>query len=50
MGILIEHYAGKFPLWLAPIQVKVLPISERFNSYGEKVIAGKRHGIHPQTG
>lgn len=30
IGILIEHYAGKFPLWLAPVQVKLLPISERF--------------------
>ena len=30
IGILIEHYAGKFPLWLAPVQVKILPIAERF--------------------
>lgn len=33
MGILIEHYGGKFPLWLSPVQVKLLPISERFLSY-----------------
>jgi len=33
MGILIEHFAGKFPTWLAPIQVKVLPISNKFNDY-----------------
>jgi len=33
MGILIEHYAGKFPLWLAPVQAIVLPISDKFNDY-----------------
>ncbi len=33
MGILIEHYAGKFPVWLAPVQVKILPISDKFNDY-----------------
>lgn len=37
IGILIEHYAGKFPLWLAPVQVKVLPISDKFKEYAEKV-------------
>lgn len=37
MGILIEHFAGKFPLWLAPVQVKVMPISNKFNDYAEKV-------------
>ena len=37
LGILIEHYAGAFPLWLAPIQATVLPVSEKFSSYGEKV-------------
>lgn len=31
MGNLIEHYAGKFPVWLAPVQVKILPISDKFN-------------------
>lgn len=46
IGILIEHYAGKFPLWLAPVQVKVLPISDRFFSYGEEVMhALKKNGI-----
>lgn len=34
MGILIEHYAGKFPIWLAPVQVTILPISDKFNDYG----------------
>lgn len=37
IGILIEHYAGKFPSWLAPIQVKILPIAERFHDYAYKV-------------
>lgn len=37
MGILIEHFAGAFPLWLAPEQVRVIPISERFRDYGERV-------------
>lgn len=36
IGILIEHYAGKFPLWLAPVQVKILPIAERFHDYAEE--------------
>src|SRR5207302_1830331 len=39
MGILIEHFAGAFPLWLAPEQVRVLPISEKFTDYGRKVEA-----------
>jgi threonyl-tRNA synthetase len=33
IGILIEHYAGKFPLWLSPVQVRVLTISDKFNDY-----------------
>ena len=37
IGILIEHYAGKFPLWLAPVQVKVLPISDKYIDYAKKV-------------
>ena len=36
-GVLIEHYAGAFPLWLAPVQVAVLPITDRVNEYAEKV-------------
>jgi threonyl-tRNA synthetase len=39
MGILIEHFAGAFPLWLAPEQVRVLPISEKFTDYGRRVEA-----------
>ena len=37
IGILIEHFAGKFPVWLAPVQVKVLPISDKYMDYAEKV-------------
>ncbi|MEN9951478.1 MAG: hypothetical protein RLY85_2230 [Bacteroidota bacterium] len=37
IGFLLEHYAGKFPLWLAPVQVKVLPISDKFNDYAASV-------------
>jgi threonyl-tRNA synthetase len=36
-GVLIEHYAGAFPLWLAPVQVAVLPITDRINEYAERV-------------
>ncbi len=36
-GVLIEHYAGAFPLWLAPVQVGLVPISERHHAYAEKV-------------
>jgi len=37
LGILIEHYAGAFPAWLAPVQVSVLPIADRHNDYCERV-------------
>lgn len=36
-GVLIEHYAGAFPLWLAPVQVAVLPITDRINDYAEQI-------------
>jgi threonyl-tRNA synthetase len=39
MGILIEHFAGAFPLWLAPEQARILPVSEKFSDYGRKVEA-----------
>ena len=42
IGILIEHFAGAFPLWLAPVQVAVLPVSEKFNEYAETVAAEGR--------
>jgi threonyl-tRNA synthetase len=38
LGVLIEHYAGAFPIWLAPVQVLVLPISERHQEYARQVV------------
>ncbi len=38
IGILTEHYAGKFPLWLAPVQAMVLPVSDKFLDYGAEVV------------
>lgn len=37
-GVLIEHYAGAFPLWLAPVQVSILPITDRINEYAESIL------------
>lgn len=39
VGVLIEHFAGAFPLWLAPEQVRVLPISEKSEEYAQEVLA-----------
>ncbi len=41
-GVLIEHYAGAFPLWLAPVQVAVLPITDRINEYADKIASELR--------
>ncbi len=50
IGILIEHYAGKFPVWLSPVQVKILPVSEKFADYAEKVSdALKAAGVRVET-
>ncbi len=38
IGFLLEHYAGKFPLWLAPVQVKILPISDKFMDYAKNIL------------
>ncbi len=38
IGILIEHYAGAFPVWLAPVQVKILPITDKQKEYAEKIL------------
>lgn len=38
IGFLLEHYAGKFPLWLAPLQVKILPISDKFLDYAKTLL------------
>lgn len=47
MGILIEHFAGKFPLWLSTVQVKILPISDKFVDYVKVVEASlKAEGLH----
>ena len=50
IGVLIEHFAGAFPLWLAPEQVRILPVSEKSEAYARKVeaafkAAGLRVGI-----
>lgn len=37
LAVIIEHYAGAFPLWLSPVQAVIIPISDKFNDYGEKV-------------
>lgn len=42
IGILTEHFAGKFPTWLAPTQAKVILVSEKFKEYGEKVYSALR--------
>ena len=44
IGILIEHYAGELPLWLAPVQAIVLPVSDRFNDYARAVAARAARG------
>ncbi len=49
IGILIEHFAGAFPTWLAPVQVKILPISDKFMDYGKDVLAAlKEAGIRAE--
>ena len=42
IGIITEHFAGKFPIWLAPIQVKILLVSEKSADYGNKVYTALR--------
>jgi len=39
IGVLIEHYGGAFPLWLAPVQIKILPISDKHTEYGKEILA-----------
>jgi len=39
VGVLIEHFAGAFPLWLAPEQVRILPVSDKFAAYADEVVA-----------
>jgi threonyl-tRNA synthetase len=50
MGILIEHHAGNLPLWLAPVQVKVLTITSDADDYAEEVAAALHaHGLRAET-
>jgi len=45
-GILIEHYAGAFPLWLAPVQVQICPVSEKVADYAKHIYETlKNHGL-----
>ena len=37
IGILLEHYAGKFPAWIAPVQIKVLSVSDKYNEYAREI-------------
>lgn len=47
MGILIEHFAGAFPLWLSPVQVAILPVSEKFEKYASDLVSKfKENNIH----
>ena len=50
IGILIEHYAGKFPVWLSPVQVKILPVSDKSADYAKEVEAAlKAKGLRAET-
>lgn len=50
MAFLIEHYAGAFPAWLAPVQVKIIPVADRHNDHAKKIIAElKSHNIRVEV-
>jgi threonyl-tRNA synthetase len=50
IGFLLEHYAGKFPVWIAPLQVKILPISDKFLPYANEVSNQlKKHGVRVEV-
>lgn len=50
IGFLLEHYAGKFPVWLAPVQVKLLPISDKYISYAQSILQQLLHaGIRAEV-
>ena len=42
IGILIEHYAGKFPVWLSPVQVRIIPVSDKFLNYSKEILNALR--------
>ncbi len=49
LGVMIEHFAGAFPLWLSPVQVTILPISDKHNAYAETVLAAlKKENIRAE--
>lgn len=49
LGILIEHFAGAFPLWLSPVQVGLIPVSDKLNDYAQKITAKlKENGIRTE--
>lgn len=49
-GVLVESYAGEFPLWLAPVQLKLLPVTDDARLFCERVVAdGKRHGVRVEV-
>lgn len=49
-GVLIEHYGGRFPLWLAPYQVKIIPVAQAFNQYADSVAtAWQQRGLRPDV-
>src|SRR5262249_15799439 len=45
-GVLVEHYAGAFPAWLAPVQVVVLPVADRHDAYADRIVDRLRSGSH----
>jgi threonyl-tRNA synthetase len=50
LGVLIENYAGAFPFWISPVQIKVLTITDRTISYGEKIVdILKKEGFRVET-
>ncbi len=50
MGIIIEHFAGRFPVWLAPEQIRIIPVSHSFNAYAQSVQEEfASHGLRAQT-
>jgi threonyl-tRNA synthetase len=50
MGVMIEHYAGKFPLWLSPVQVRVIPVAEAFIDYARSIGAKyQKEGIRAEV-
>ncbi|MFH1799934.1 MAG: threonine--tRNA ligase [Candidatus Omnitrophota bacterium] len=50
IGILVEHYAGAFPLWLSPVQLRVLTIAERHNEYGRKLVERlRKEGLRAES-